>query len=112
MIAKGYIYVVFISAIAVTGCKKPYTPSIVASDNNYLVVDGIINTGPDSTIVNLSRTVNVSDKVSTRPELGAQVVVESDQKASYPLKEIGNGKYGAVNLNLNTTSKYDLKINT
>jgi hypothetical protein len=112
MDAKGYIYVISISAIAITGCKKPYNPTIIATNSNYLVVEGVINTGQDSTIIKLSRTVNILDKITANPEPGAQVTVESDHNNSYPLNEIAYGEYASPSLNLTASYKYRLHITT
>ena len=102
-----------IVAIAmVYGCKKPYTPKIVSGKTNYLVVEGVINTGNDSTIFNLSRTVSLNTSVDSTFETGAQVTVESDQNTSYPIPEIGHGKYGAPALGLDNTQKYRLRVKT
>ncbi len=90
-------------------CKKPYVPPAVTAITNYLVVEGLINTGSDSTVINISRTVKLNN--NTKPELHAQVVVQSDNNASYPLTEIGSGKY-ASSLNLDNTKKYRLHILT
>jgi hypothetical protein len=95
MVTKGYIYVMSISAITLTGCKNPYNPAVTASNVNYLVVEGLINSGQDSTIIKLSRTVNISDTTKVNPELGAQVTVESDQNTIYPIQEIGKGRYAS-----------------
>jgi hypothetical protein len=100
MSTKRYIYIMSISAIIMTGCKKLYTPNITTSNVSYLVVEGVINTGQDSTIIKLSRTVNISGTIRTVPEFGAQVAVESDQNASYPLAEMGGGKYFSLALSL------------
>ncbi|MGZ3764422.1 MAG: DUF4249 domain-containing protein [Mucilaginibacter sp.] len=94
------------------GCRKPYLPPVVATTSNFLVVDGVINTGQDSTVIHLSRTVALTSTVGTKPELNAVVQVESDGNTSYPLMEIGNGNYGAMGLNLSTANKYRLKITT
>ncbi len=112
MVTKGYIYVMSISAIAITGCKKPYNPTIVAANTNYLVVEGVINSGQDSTIIRLSRTVNISDTTRVNPELGAQVTVESDQNTTYQIPEIGKGEYASPFLNLDAAHKYHLHIKT
>ncbi|MGZ3810729.1 MAG: DUF4249 domain-containing protein [Mucilaginibacter sp.] len=107
-----YICAISFSAIAVTGCKKPYTPAIVAADNHYLVVEGVINSGQDSTIIQLSRTVNIAGKSTVNPEMGAQVAVAGDQNVSYPLKETKPGRYVSAPLNLDSGHKYQLKITT
>jgi hypothetical protein len=110
-----YIYAYILIIIAPTiqmGCKKPYYPSVIASNNNYLVVEGVVQSGQDSTIINLSRTVNLSNGGAASPEKGAVVSVEGDQNVSYPLKENGGGTYVAATLNLDNSHKYRLKIAT
>jgi Domain of unknown function (DUF4249) len=98
--------------LAVVACKKQYNPTIIGAPNSYLVVEGEINSGPDSTFIKLSRTVNISSKISTKPELNAIIIVEGDQNTSYPLIETGNGTYACAGLNLDATHKYRLDIKT
>lgn len=98
--------------ICMLACRKPYDPPAVASTNGYLVVEGIINPGADSTIIRLSQTVNISSKLSVDPMLGAIVNVVSDQNATWPLKEVGNGSYVSPGLNLDVAHKYGLTIKT
>src|ERR1700744_2861153 len=107
-----YFYIISFLAIVITSCKKPYTPTIVSSNSNYLVVEGVINSGQDSTIINVSRTVNIADAMTAKPELGAQVLVESDQNVTYSIPEIGKGIYASPALNLDNTHKYHLYIKT
>ncbi|HEY2580604.1 MAG TPA: DUF4249 domain-containing protein [Mucilaginibacter sp.] len=112
MMQNYFRYVVFFAIVVVTGCKKPYDPTVVSSPNSYLVVEGVINSGSDSTIIKLSRTVKLSDKVTSSRVLGALVTVESDQNSSFPLTEIENGDYISPGLNLDNTRKYRLRIKT
>jgi hypothetical protein len=107
-----YLYTIILLTIIAASCKKPYNPNLPAVQSNYLVVEGVINSGQDSTIIRLSRTVALTDSVQAVPELGAQVTVESDQNAVYLLQELGNGKYASPSLNLDNTSKYHLHIRT
>ncbi len=93
-------------------CKKPYNPPAVAINPNYLVVEGAINTGPDSTIIKLSRTVKLSSANVANPELHALVTVVSSTNASYPLTETGKGYYRTAGLNLSAANTYSLKIVT
>jgi hypothetical protein len=111
-IAREIKYIITVAIIAFAGCRKPYLPPIIASGNNYLVVEGVIDPGRDSTIIRLSRTVALSSTIGTKPELNATVVVESDANTTYPLYEKGNGYYFSPGLNLNTSNKYHLKITT
>jgi hypothetical protein len=92
------------------GCRKPYNPAAIGAPNNYLVVEGVINSSSDSTIIKLSRTVKLSSTITTNPVLHAVVAVESDQNAIFPLTETTNGNYVTPGLNLDSTRKYRLNI--
>jgi hypothetical protein len=105
----GYVLII---VLLVFGCKKPYAPQVVASDNSYLVVEGIINSGSDSTIITLSRTTKLDQKVQTNSVHGATVTVENDQNFSFALNEDQTGRYVSPNLNLDNTRKYRLRIKT
>jgi hypothetical protein len=99
-------------AIIVLGCRKPYNPPAINAPNGYLVVEGVINPGSDSTIIKLSRTVNISGNVTVNPVTGAVVNVVSDQNASFPLTESGSGNYISPGLSLDVTHQYRLNIKT
>jgi hypothetical protein len=109
-IVKSQSALLVIIAFYIVGCKKPYDPPVINSPNSYLVVDGVINNGPDSTIIKLSRTVNLSSKTIFNPVTGGTLAVESDQNTVYPLQELGGGRYGIAGLNLDSTRKYRLRI--
>ncbi len=86
---------------------------VVSSPNSHLVVEGVINSGSDSTIIKLSKTVKLNQQVVQNPVLGAIVTVESDQNTSYPLLDLNStGNYEAPPLNLASTQKYRLHIKT
>ena len=92
-------------------CKQEYNPKPISTASNYLVVEGSISTSTDSTLIRLSRTVPISSKARTTPELGAIVTIISDGGASYPCIEAGKGYYKAAGLNA-ASGKFGLKINT
>jgi hypothetical protein len=102
------LFAIFIAAIS---CKKPYEPPAISGPNGYLVVEGVINSGPDSTFITLSRTVNI-DSMALKPELHATLTVQGDNNTSYPLIETGKGKYACAGLNLDNTRQYRLSIKT
>jgi hypothetical protein len=114
MIKNIYKYTLIAHALLLFGsCKKPYSPQIKTGASNVLVVEGVINTGSDSTIFKLSHTVDLSGNKGA-PELNASVAIENDQgitPVSY-LNETGNGKYASAGLNLDTTRKYRVRIKT
>jgi hypothetical protein len=109
MIKKYYILIML---IAVMGCQKAYNPHAIAIATNYLVVEGTISTGSDSTIIQLSRTVPLNSATRLSPELGAMVMIINNAGNSYPLTETGNGFYKAAGLNTGTTNTYGLRITT
>ncbi|MDB5124776.1 MAG: hypothetical protein JWP94_2905 [Mucilaginibacter sp.] len=94
------------------GCKKPYLPPIISSPGTYLVVEGIITGGSQSTVIKLSRTVNLSSAVSTTPVRGAVLAVESNQNDSFPLLETNPGRYVSAGITLDNSKKYRLRIKT
>ncbi len=99
--------------IAITGCKKPYNPPAVTTvPGNYLVVEGVINGNSDSTIIKLSRTVNLSQNTNSKIETNAKLSVEDISGNIYPLNEASSGKYTGGPLNLDSTKKYRLHIQT
>lgn len=83
-----------------------------SSSGSYLVVEGVINTGSDSTIIHVSRTVQISSGRDSAAETGAQVSVENSNNISYPLSEIGKGVYAASDMGLDSTQEYRLRIKT
>jgi hypothetical protein len=104
----GFIFLSMLFA-----CKKPYTPAIIASNPQYLVVEGVINSGSDSTNIKLSHTISLAtDSTKSTPETGARVIVESSKNDQYNLTETNAGTYVTSNLNLPTDRTYRLHIFT
>jgi len=98
--------------ITVCTCRKPYAPPAITGNGSHLVVEGVINSGTDSTTITLSRTVNLASKTTVNPVLNAQVAVVSDQNVVFPLTETANGNYVSAGLNLDVTRQYRLSIKT
>jgi hypothetical protein len=92
------IYIAAFLFVAI-GCKQPYIAPRTSSGANYLVVEGFINTSTnptDSTVFKLSRTVDLSGKPSSHPELNAIVSIVDTMPAFkfyYDLQDEGNGRY-------------------
>ncbi|HEY4063963.1 MAG TPA: DUF4249 domain-containing protein [Puia sp.] len=94
------------------GCKQAYVPPVHSTNAAFLVVEGFINNGQDSTYINLTHTFSLADTGQVTPELHAQLTVEGKDNSAYPLQEWGNGQYGATSLALNKTVQYRLHIKT
>ncbi|HSZ32799.1 MAG TPA: DUF4249 domain-containing protein [Puia sp.] len=91
-------------------CTKPYVANIKGQSVGFLVVEGYINVSGTTTI-HMSRSTGL-DSPQYIPELGAQLVIESNNGGSIPLTEAGNGVYSVDGLNLDPTSQYRLQILT
>src|ERR1700739_958783 len=81
------------AGMTIYGCQKLYNPKPIKNTPDILVVEGVIDPSADSTIIRLSRTVQVEAKTTVAPELGAIVNAEDDQNGVYPIPEMGDGTY-------------------
>ncbi|MDR3697469.1 DUF4249 domain-containing protein [Mucilaginibacter sp.] len=102
----------FLILMSLFCCKKPYNPPATSTANSYLVVEGVINPGSDSTIIKLSKTVTLNAAVTLNPLVGATVIVEDSQNNTWPLIGDGNGNYISTGLNLPVSKLYRLRIST
>ena len=98
--------------IIIAGCKEEYNVPVDATGYNYLVVEGNIVAGNDSTFVHLTRTIPVDDTSNLKPETNASVQVESEAGETYQLSEKGDGIYFAPPLNIYAGNNYRLHIVT
>ena len=110
---RNYLAIITIFLIGLA-CKRDYNPPVLQTNPNYLVVDGFINTGTNSTTAfSLSRTQAIGDSISAyTPELQAQVTITAGNGKTYALQELGNGTYASPQLSLDPSQKYRLKITT
>lgn len=92
-------------------CKEKYIADSLNS-SRYLVVEGNINNGNDSTIIQISRSEQLNS-TQTTPESSAKITIESiDGTTNIPLSEKAKGSYSIYGLNLNTNNKYRVRIIT
>jgi hypothetical protein len=102
-----------VSLVLAVACKEKYTPPVItAANEKFLVVEGYINIGQDSTVITLSHTRDISDTAPPLPEPGASVMVQSDAGGSYALTDEGNGSYYIPYIAGSATAKYRLAITT
>lgn len=107
-------YLLMALLLLLAQCKKPYVPVVFVSGDNYLVVDGFINTSPGGiTTIVLSRTKNLTDTVVSIPEQNAGVFIQSAAGAVYALQETGNqGSYNSNALTLDANGQYRIVVTT
>ena len=95
-------------------CRKVYEPPAIKFSSHILAVDGLINTGPNSSSrFILTRSRSLLDSITNLPELDAQVSIQGSDGSRYFLSDTGrNGIYVSDPLNLDPGLKYQLSITT
>jgi hypothetical protein len=102
-------FLIIVAVLFIT-CKEAYNPPIASPVTGYLVVEGFINSGNGTSTIALSRTTKLDDSVTKIYEDGAQVNIEDEDGASYPLYWRNSGIYTSDSLSLNPANKYRLHI--
>jgi hypothetical protein len=95
-----------------SSCVQSYIPPPTTTSYNYLVIDGFINAGNDSTYIILSRTGPLSDTTQIKPETHANVIIEGNNGSTIPLYEVTPGTYTCGPFNPNTNAQYRLHVIT
>jgi len=104
---KFFLYIMVV--LLVTGCKEKYDPPVQSPVTGYLVVDGVINSGPGAAAITLSRTTKFENK-NMEYEKGALVKLEGEDNSMYTLVEKPQGQYSIDNISLDAGKKYRLRI--
>ncbi|HEY9194761.1 MAG TPA: DUF4249 domain-containing protein [Mucilaginibacter sp.] len=106
-------YCILLCGGIIIACKKPYNPKVVSSPNSYLVVEGMINTNGDPTVIKLSKTVNLGESVKSAIVTGYTVTIQDagGNTISQLISPSNDGKYSSgTGVNLDATKKYRLHI--
>lgn len=107
---KRFSLILFFSLL-LFGCREEYISPVITPDLGYLVVEGVINSGPGNTTIKLSRTTQLTNGKRIL-EKKATVMILDENNTEYPLSQNLPGEYVANGLNLDTTLKYRLRIST
>lgn len=102
----------FILLLLLDSCVEPFSPPEVNSDVQYLVVDGFLNIGSDSSRISLSHTQNATASEAVLNETNAVITAEEENGEIYSFTEQGNGSYILPPQNFKIASKYRLHIKT
>jgi hypothetical protein len=97
--------------LALASCVDRYTPDVPPAAQANLVVDGFINP-QGSTVIKLARTFSVNIKNTAPAEARAQVFIQDNTGARYPLSERPAGTYTAATAPLDPSRQYQLRITT
>src|SRR5687767_7503082 len=107
---KHLKYILFTIIIIGFACKEKFEPNLNSTNQQYLVVEGVLNVG-GPTLISLTRTSPLNTTGFTGIT-NAQVTVEGRDNTTRPLTHAGNGNYVSPNLNLILAIEYRLRIRT
>lgn len=111
---KKYLKVIGVVTLLflIYSCVEPFSPPEVNDDQGYLVVDGFLNVGSDTSRIELSHTQNTNATLAVTKESRAKVVVEQENGETYPFVEKGSGSYFLPPQTFSKLVKYRLRIKT
>lgn len=92
-------------------CVSPYVADIPAARQDYLVVDGFINS-QGITAIQLTRSLQLQATTAPTAETKATVAIQAAGGQRFPLTESPAGTYSSASLNLNPALTYKLTIAT
>jgi len=102
----------FALLLVLDSCIEPFSPPEVNSPDTYLVVDGFLNVGQDTSKIELRRTQNTSETANPVIEKGAKITAEGEAGEIYAFTEKSNGLYILLPSQINQSGKYRLRIKT
>ena len=102
----------FFTLLTFKGCIETYKPDVIQTDFSYLVVEGSLISGKDSTILTLSRTRPMYDQSPIPYEAFASAYIEDKEGLLFKLTENKNGKYFYPPFEFNPMTQYRLNIKT
>lgn len=105
---------ILLTALIFQGCKQIYDPPALKKNPGFLVVDGFLNNGNDTTFIKLTRTKQLEEGPWNAAETNASLTVEDLQGAKlYSFERLNEeGVYFIPALSLNINKKYKLRIVT
>lgn len=106
------ILAVFALMTFIYGCIEPFSPPEVNSDERYLVVDGFLNVGNDTSKIELRHSQNTNETAAMIAETGAKLSVSGEKGEKYDFVETKNGMYILPPVNVSLSGKYHLSIKT
>lgn len=103
------IYIIILMFIGITGCLEPFNPNIPDSQNEFLIVDGLITDQSGPYTVKIFKSSSFNDE--NEPVSGAQVSIEEQEGITEFLTETAAGSYETHDLQGITGHSYRLNIN-
>jgi hypothetical protein len=94
-----------------SSCVSPYVPDVPAAQQDYLVIDGFINS-QGITSIRLTRSLQLQATKAPAAEAKAAVAIQATGGQRFALTESPAGTYTSASLTLNPALTYKLSITT
>jgi hypothetical protein len=113
MIVRSFVRQLTVpAAIFLGSCVDPYSPPVIETNYNILVVDAFLNSRDGTATVLLSRTLPIYSPDAAPVEVNAQVKIIDENGAELLLQETDKGSYTKTNITVDPNLKYRLSIQT
>jgi hypothetical protein len=106
-----YILTVMV-LVSCISCRDKFDADVQSQEQSFLVVEGNLNAGSDSTIIRLTKTVALGASARVVIENNATLTVEGKDNTTRTLTGRGGGYYVSADLNLFIGTEYRLRIRT
>jgi hypothetical protein len=108
--------ILIVAALTLTtmlfSCRENFSPDLPSSGIGYLIVEGNLNPGNDSTVLRLTRSYSMQGQLMPLAELNATVIVEGSDGSTQPLPMTTAGFYMARRLSMSFSQTYKVRIKT
>ena len=106
---KSSYFILLIAIFGLYSCLEPFNPKLRESDNNFLVVDGIITDQSGPYTVKITRSAEIGEE--TEFVSGVDMSIEEENGVLESLTETSNGVYQTDGIQGMEGKRYRLKFN-
>lgn len=105
-------FLILLTGVLIGSCREAYLPPVVSDYSNFLVIEGIVKAGGDTSYIKLTRTRSLDDTTTEIAEANATITLQSKSGANYVFQNKGNGNYQLPPTTLSTGESYRMLITT
>ncbi len=105
-------FLILFTGVLIGSCREAYLPPVVSDYSNFLVIEGIVKAGGDTSYIKLTRTRSLDDTTTEIAEANATITLQSKSGANYVFQNKGNGNYQLPPTTLSTGESYRMLITT
>jgi hypothetical protein len=106
------IFTALLGLSLLVSCKERFMPDLPSPGTGYLIVEGNLNAGNDSTVLSLTRSYSLDGNALPVRETNAAITVEGADGSTQTLQMTLPGIYRSLHLNLTPNTTYNVRIKT